>query len=104
MLSLQSLSNQEISELLENKNYELEIERAKTRIYYSTMRPFEDYLEVERTDRFDELIDDINWIEDEILTRECANIQISQDLKNLHNAKDDLFRSLDNWRKSFDNR
>jgi hypothetical protein len=73
-MNLEELSDTDLKELLDTKNWQLEIESAKTKISFSEDRPYGSIIEEEYTDLYEELIDDIYYIEDEILTRECENM------------------------------
>lgn len=73
-MNLETLSNEELKDLLETKKWDLEVESAKTWSFLSEERPYQAIMEHKYTDLCDELIDDISWIEDEILTRECESM------------------------------
>lgn len=73
-MDLQHLSEADLKEMMEERKWQLKIESAKIRSWFSEDRPYAAIIEYNTNDLYDELIDDISWIEDEILTRECESM------------------------------
>ncbi len=73
-MDLTVIASESLRHLLDDTEYQLGTEDMNTRTWWSDDRPYGSIVEVEYTDKYEELAELIEQIEDELLTRECEEM------------------------------